>query len=230
MKEYYYVISGSICSVFIFVLMVMMVKSCDHRDSYNESQTYELVDTVKLAAISRNQEYRIFVLDNGIEIWQGAHEYHYMNANLKQLASYQRTPSADVLWDRAKVGQSVRFIRCYERRNEKKADRVLHYCVDFILHDYIKNRIVKEVYKYDGNMSKMNGKVSRNSFWGAIDGNIKAEGSSSENFYINVYFTEGNPLAVDAKQNQLFMDLVPGDTVCETMINGNCSYIIKKKN
>ncbi len=189
-------------------------------------------DTVKIEGIFYEKlndiKYRVLVLDNGMEVWQRYNAVYLKDSKMSIVA--WNCGDEILYWKRAKIGQPVCVTKHYKAKPKEK--KILEgYSFELIrIPDYIKNRIVKEVNKYDGYMSKLEGHISGGFTLvsGNIEGNIEGGSSGSQNFYVNVYFTEGDPLTVNVRENPLYMDLLPGDTIQERMTNNLVTYIIKK--
>lgn len=64
-------------------------------------------------------------------------------------------------------------------------------------------------------------------FLSGSSGSLHGESIGSEDFFVNIYFEEGETLYVDAKQDRKWLDVEPGDTIVERMLNGLVSYKIK---
>lgn len=94
--------------------------------------------------------------------------------------------------------------------------------------NYTKNRVVTKVTKYDGHMSQIDGKM-KGYFLAGSSGSLHGESCGGEDFFINVYFNDGEPLYVNAKEDRKWLDVEPGDTVVEKVFNGLMSYQIKAK-
>lgn len=56
------------------------------------------------------------------------------------------------------------------------------------------------------------------------NGTLKGENIGSEDFFINIFFEEGNPISVNTKDNPLWLDIKKGDTVVEQCLGGKILY------
>jgi hypothetical protein len=94
--------------------------------------------------------------------------------------------------------------------------------------DYSKERVVVKVNKYDGHHGEIDGKISINGgflFGSSGTGEISGEFDGGEDFIINLYFEDGPPVSVNAKDNPLWRDIVPGSKVLETRRHGKKYYM-----
>lgn len=123
-------------------------------------------------------------------------------------------------WLRARVGQGVEISLDYN-------DGDIVEIMPIRIPDYIRERKVVEVHKYDGHLASIDGKFSSD-FLSSTSGNIHGESVGSEDFFVNIYFEEGDPISVNAKDSPLWLDLKPGDVVIEKMINGVLYHSIKR--
>lgn len=182
------------------------------------------VATIIAAFSTQEMGVRSFILDNGYEVRVHCNSHMYtkrievFDANGKKLNDSSPEDEVYSRWLRAKKGDELAYHAC--------SDAVIYRIVD---QNYSIERVVKKVSKYDGAMSKINGN-------GRIDGgilsvsgnvNIQGEGMASQNFFINLYFEEGEPVSVCAKDNPLLLDIQPGDTLIEKSIHGFVFYEIK---
>ena len=121
------------------------------------------------------------------------------------------------VWHNCEVGQTGRY-------TFKNID--LPICMDR-LNDYVKERVVTKVTKYDGHYSKIDGSLVLNSHLlsgSSGNGKISGESVGGENFFINIYFKEGDPISVNAKDNPLWLDVAPGNIVIETRCQNKVYY------
>lgn len=123
-------------------------------------------------------------------------------------------------WSKVTVGQKViRF---------KKAGDAFYKPV--ALPDYVKERIVKSVSKYDGGLNKVDGKLRMQAHLlsgSSGTGSIHGESIDCEDFFINIYFEDGKPISVNAKDNLFWLDVEKGDTVIEERLNGRIFHSLK---
>ena len=125
------------------------------------------------------------------------------------------------LWQRysdAIVGQ--KFVRVY------RLDKFLYY-QPLIVPDYETRRIVKKITKYDGSLNKIDGSINLNGrFLGGSDGRgaFKGEGMHCEGLFMNIFFEEGPPISVNAKENTLWLEVKEGDEGLEQSIGGRIIY------
>lgn len=95
------------------------------------------------------------------------------------------------------------------------------------LPDYSMERIVTKINRYNGHYASIDGSISLR---GGIlvstsgDGRIYGESAGGENFFINLYFEDGPPVSVNAKDNPLWLDIVPGSKVLESRRQGKKYY------
>ncbi len=167
---------------------------------------------------------RYLILDNGHEVKitcgrAGYSDYvDILDRNGKSLYWFRRSSHNELFhqWQKAKVGDNLSYTVC---------DGKIFYKVN-ISPDYTRERVVKKVTKYDGSMSKIDGSISISGgmFYASGSGSIHGEARGSQNFFINLYFEEGDPVSVCAKDNPLFLDIEAGDTIIERSINGVVSY------
>lgn len=167
---------------------------------------------------------RYFILDNGHEVkitcGRAGYSDHVdiLNKNGKSLSWFRRSSHNELFhqWQKAKAGDNLSYTLC---------DGKIFYKVN-ISPDYTRERVVKKVTKYDGSMSKIDGSISISGgmFYASGSGSIHGEAMGSQNFFINLYFEEGDPVSVCAKDNPLFLDIEAGDTIIERSINGVVSY------
>lgn len=166
-------------------------------------------------------------LSNGMEVeLDGPHQVNFLNTRLEIVQSEYRDAELR-RWKRARVGQKVIYSKHYNSSGKLKA-------VSFELlpfSDYTKHRVVKEVRKYDGNMSELNGNYKSSDCLvdGSASGIAHGKNAGSEDFFVNIYFTEGEPLSINAKMNSLFLDVRPGDVIIESCQNGSVDYAIKRQ-
>ena len=95
------------------------------------------------------------------------------------------------------------------------------------LPDYSKERIVTKINRYNGHYASIDGSVSlRGGLLSGTsgDGKIYGESAGGENFFINLYFEDGPPVSVNAKDNPLWLDIVPGSKILESRIQGKKYY------
>ena len=88
-------------------------------------------------------------------------------------------------------------------------------------------RKVIRVTKYDGNLNKITGKIelSAGVFGGTSgEGSISGEGMGTKNMFINIFFEDRDPITVNAKENQLWLDVEEGMIVLEQRINGKTFF------
>ena len=100
------------------------------------------------------------------------------------------------------------------------------------LADYTKERIVTKVTKYDGHYAQIDGKINlQSNFLSGTSGKgqISGESGGGEDFFINIYFKEGDPISVNASDNLLWLDIAPGDIVVETRELNKVCYTPKVK-
>ena len=90
----------------------------------------------------------------------------------------------------------------------------------------VERKIIR-VTKYDGNLNKITGKIklSAGAFGGTSGGgSISGEGMGTENMFINIFFEDRDPITVNAKENQLWLDVEEGMIVLEQRINGKTFF------
>ena len=95
------------------------------------------------------------------------------------------------------------------------------------LPDYCKERIVTKINRYDGHYAEIDGSISLRGgiFVGTSgEGRISGESAGGENFFINLYFEDGPPVSVNAKDNPLWLDVVPGSKILESRRQGKMYY------
>jgi hypothetical protein len=181
--------------------------------TFAQSQTATVVAT-------RNQEgSKVYVLDNGYEVWTEGPTYlfHMVNNEGKVVASFWGNSTPNKLWSNVDIGRKVSL-------NEVK-DVVSRYKIylPVVLNNYTVERTVEKVNRYDGSLAKIEGKTSGNIL--SSSGSLQGEAASSENFYINIYFVgQKKPVPVNVKENQLWLEVKPGDKVIERRINGVLYY------
>lgn len=91
--------------------------------------------------------------------------------------------------------------------------------------DFSVERKVTRISKYDGNLNKINGSIELGVLLGS--GELEGEGMGCKNMFINVYFEDRAPITVNAKENQLWLDVEVGTTVIEKRINGKTYFTPK---
>jgi len=173
--------------------------------------------------VSRLGEFvTIHQLSNGNEVWVYENKIVVTDSQSNKMSWAGCRNYAGTLveqWHRAKEGQKVEIFKTC------KEGKIVH-IEPVRVPDYKKERVVAKVTKYDGNLSRVDGEFSAILLSGT-SGSIHGEGMGSQNFFINIYFDEGEPISVNAKENRLWMDVEPGDIVIEKMINGLVYYSIK---
>ncbi len=95
------------------------------------------------------------------------------------------------------------------------------------LPDYSKERIVTKINRYNGHYASIDGSASlRGGLLSGTsgDGRIYGESAGGENFFINLYFEDGPPVCVNAKDNPLWLDIVPGSKIIESRRQGKKYY------
>lgn len=182
------------------------------------------IDTVRILAIHHNAETTIYQLDNRweVKVWHNAISVTDSKGVPFEWVGIWRDGRNSLVesWQRAKIDQKVEISTDYSR--PKKLVEILPVRIP----DYQKERTIKKVSKYDGSLSEIDGKLSA-VFLSGTSGSFHGESCGSENFFINIYFDEGNPISVNARENPLWLDVEPGDIIIEKMINGLVSYAIK---
>lgn len=86
-------------------------------------------------------------------------------------------------------------------------------------------RKVTRISKYDGNLNKINGSIELSLLLGS--GELEGEGMGCQNMFVNVYFEDRAPITINAKENQLWLDVEVGTTVIEKRINGKTYFTPK---
>ena len=221
----------------VFFLLFLVLSSCGSSSDNQENvdgfvngfreDTLEIVGVTKepLEGCKHNEKI-IYTLNNNMEVW--VHGYGWVDVvdeNLKELDCCGKNQEIE-RWKRAKVGQQV-YLLWVNGSGEKELKKFSLLKIP----NYTKKRIVQVVNKYDGHLERLNGNISGHHllFSGGIEGNLKGEDMGSQDFFINLYFTEGEPLSVNAKENPLWLDIQAGDTVIESRTNGIMRYVIKRK-
>jgi len=206
--------------IFVVLLVVVMsLVSC----GYEEVCSSHPNDTTYVCAKYVSDDGRkTILLKNGDRI-----EYFIDETYGRAFCSYHgevyggKLVDRDGLWQRysdAIVGQ--KFFRVY------RFDKFLYYR-PLMVPDYETRRIVKKITKYDGSLNKIDGSINLNGrFLGGSDGRgaFKGEGMHCEDFFMNIFFEEGAPISVNAKENTLWLEVKEGDEVLEQSIGGKIIY------
>lgn len=215
--KFYYMKScvSSIIVVALFIgFICFLVNSCEN--------TEEQMGTTEIVSISDG----VYILGNGCEVWQKGDETFLLDGSMKYTMFYSyHSLDEFVLWERAEVGQKVDITR------------VKHDWLLFLhseewrykpqkLPDYEVKKVVKKISKFDGHMSRLDGKWVYTPLGGG-SGSIEGESAGSEKFYINVWFDDGKCVPMNAKENSLWLDVVAGDTVLVQRKNGLVKYYPK---
>lgn len=169
-------------------------------------------------------EYVVYYLSNTQEVWVETERlvFFLKDRQGKEICAAYFRDNLYYRWMKAQKGQSV----------EPGSIKFLLGSDDYIfvpvdLPDYQVEKTVAAVKKYDGSMSELKGdlKGSRGVFWGNVDGKLRGNSASSEDFFVNIYFEGGGaPISVNAKDNPLWLDIEVGDIVIEQRLNGVITY------
>ena len=218
-------------SFFISVVCVLFCAGCGNAPKPEVIDGYTVGDAVETTIISSYETNRIdenitiFQLENEEEVWVYPDRVYLHNKNNESVSwcfkftdSFRhRRSTMTEKWQRAKIGLKVKIYF------DKEGDLIELLPIN---PDYTKTRVVTRVSKYDGSLTKIDGKMTGH-FLSGSSGSLHGESMGSEDFFVNVYFEEGEPLYVDAKQDRKWLDVEPGDTIVERMLNGLVSYKIK---
>lgn len=146
--------------------------------------------------------------------------YQYLSSEYRFSLKSTRTEESFRKWLNAEIGTQA-FL--------EKSNGVYRYNI-VIAPDFYKERKVTRVTKYDGNLNKIEGsmRLSGGILCGTSgSGSIKEEGMESKNMFINIYFADRDPICVNAKENQLWLDVEAGGIVIEKRINGKTLFMPK---
>jgi len=184
----------------------------------------------KIASINELDGWRVYALSDGQEMWvdldyqiRGVNKHVALkNREGKEVCCNYENP-VYYRWLKATVGQEVEL---WPETGYIFGDIKGYTIVPVDLPDYRIERVVKTVSKYDGSMAKIDGSLhgSRGIFYGSVNGKIKGEAMSSEDFLINLFFEDRDPISVNAKENPLWLEIKDGSIVIEKRINGIVSY------
>ena len=220
-------------NLFFFVVIVLGLSSCETNQApkplvIDEYMVDKAVESEIVSSYETNRSDEnicIFQLSNGQEVFVYQdrvflHDKHGESIDwcFKFTDAFRNCRRAMVeKWHRARTGLKVKIYF-------DKDGNVIEMLPDNP--NYTKVRVVTKVTKYDGHLSKIDGKMTGH-FLSGSSGSLHGESMGSENFFINIYFQEGEPLYVDAKQDRKWLDVEPGDTIVERMLNGLVSYNIR---
>lgn len=213
------------------ILILGILTSCDDVkaprpevvDGYIVGNVVEAEITSSHETCRGDEVVNIFQLSNGMEVFVYKYSVYLHDHGEELNWTHTLTDAArahrDVLnerWHRARTGLNVKI---YLSRSGKVIEILT------LNPDYRKERTVTKVTKYDGNLAKIDGHMT-GQFLGGSSGSLHGESMGSQGFYVNVYFDEGKPLFVNAKENQQWLDVEVGDKVIESSVNGLINYEI----
>lgn len=207
-------------------MLCCMLCSCDDT-SVQTVQTVEIVDSYV-----NDFGHKVFILSDGNMAELVINDRHYkdlvrfFDQDYRELSYMPRISSAPKeqifsKWLNAEVGGQAVL---------KGQENGIKYYDIQIAPDTVIERKIARVTKYDGNLNRIDGslKLSGGLLCGTSgSGNISGDGMGSQNMFINIYFDDRAPITVNAKENQLWLDVEAGMTVIEKRINGRTFFTPK---
>lgn len=211
-------------------LAFLMFAMCCFSSCEQQADEREIQEATIISSYVNDFGYKVFVISDGTmaEIIINDKTYRdqvrFLDQDYREFSYMSRISSNEQVflkWLNAEVGGQAVL--------KEKKHGIKYYDIK-ISPDTIIERKIARVTKYDGNLNRIDGslKLSGGLLCGTSGtGNISEEGMGSQNMFINIYFEDRDPITVNAKENQLWLDVEAGMTVIEKRINGRTSFAPK---
>lgn len=191
------------------------------------SEFEKIADVVITDCYVNDLGHKVFVMSDGgmaeiVITENGSHHIQFYDKNYESLSKVSKY-EVQIFnkWLNTEVGSHVVLMKSQQR------DDIVYYYDIVIAPDFSAKRKVIRVTKYDGNLNKIDGNFHLKG--GLLSGSsgtgeLKGEGMGSQNMFINIYFEDRAPITVNAKENQLWLDVEAGSIVLEKRVNGRTSF------
>ncbi len=194
-----------------------------------EGMSIRPVGLPQIVGVQQLKDFIIYYLSNTQEIWVDAdsEKFFFLKDRSGNRIASCSSGKWYYEWLKAQKGQEVVVAEMgFWVRYDKYQKFTI---IPAKLPDYQIERVIQKVTKYDGNLSEITGKLKGSSgiFGGYVNGKISGSGVGSEDFFVNIYFEEGEPISVNAKENTFWLDVEPGNVVIEKRLNGFVTYTPK---
>lgn len=205
MKKFFVILISFVC--------VLFLSSCKDSIHGETGDRYTVVETYM------NDKGNVYILNNGWEV--------HLEQSYVQIYDENMNPGYYVgihgkvgrLWQKVKVGTELELQKVYIESRVRKQ----RFLLPVKQPDYEVEKTIVKVNKYDGQLSKIDGKLN-SGFLGNGSGNLHGEGMGSEDFFVNLYFEDGTSTSVSGKDNLRWLDVEVGDKVIEKRINNVIFY------
>lgn len=193
------------------------------------SESEKIAEVVITDCYVNDLGHKVFVMSDGgmaeiVITEDGSHHVQFYDKNYEFLFEVSKVSKYEVQifnkWLNTEVGSHAVLM--------KNTSAGTHYYYDLLIaSDFSAKRKVVRVTKYDGNLNKIDGNFHLKG--GLLSGSsgtgeLKGEGMETQNMFINIYFEDRAPITVNAKENQLWLDVEAGSTVLEKRVNGRTSF------